>query len=77
VNLLWVNRLSVNRTRPIFSTILPLKRSKDRSVSPEEMSRHENPYTKVLIDNRPSDYEYALLSDYVYGESTLKKGNVY
>jgi hypothetical protein len=42
-------------------------------VSPEEMTRHEN--TEILIDNRPSDYEYALLSQHVYGGSALKKGD--
>jgi hypothetical protein len=39
------------------------------------MSRHENPYTKILIDNRPTDYEYALLSQHIYNGSALKEGD--
>jgi hypothetical protein len=65
----------VNRTRSIFSTILALKMSKEICDSPRENSRHENTYTKILADNRPSDYEYALLSQHVYSGSKLKKGD--
>ncbi len=39
------------------------------------MLRHENSYTKILIDNHPTDYEYALLSQHVYHGNTLKKGH--
>ncbi len=65
----------MNRARSIFSTILPLKINKEIFVSPREMLRHKNPYTKILIDNRPTDYECALLSQHVYRGNTLKKGD--
>ncbi len=49
--------------------------NKEICVSPIEMLRHENPYTKILIDNRPNDYKYAILSQHVYGGSKLEKGD--